>query len=146
MRKNILLLVSVLLLLGIGMAAFANSAFRTVSRTTMSCCCCHGDSCPMKNKDKASADAKSCCDNCDCCTGDSCPMKNKDKASADKTSADARSCCDNCDSCKGDSCPMKMKHDQKDGMTMPMPMDDKSGDTKSCDCPCCHDKDAKTDG
>jgi hypothetical protein len=80
-----------------------------------------------------SAKATSCC----CCKGDSCPMKDKSKTTADAKS----SCCDDCDCCKGDSCPMKMKHDQKDSMAMPM--DDKSGDKKSCDCSCCHHEDAK---
>src|SRR5260221_13325518 len=107
MKKNILVFVSVLVMLGFTMA-FANNAGRIIDGKSMSCCC-KGDSCPMKDKDKASADAKSCCNNCDCC--------------------------------KGDSCPMKMKHDQKDGMAVPMAA--KTDDAKSCDCPCCqHDKDA----
>lgn len=124
MRKNVLLLVSVLLLLGIGMA-FANGVGRTINRTAMSCCCCKGDSCPLKNKDKTSA-SSTAKDDCDC------PLKTTDKASADTMSPD------NCDCCAGDSCPMKMKGDHKDSMTMPATTDATSGDAKSCDCPCCH--------
>ena len=150
MKKKIAVLVSVLLMLGFTMA-FANTAGRITDGKSMSSCCCKGDSCPMKDKDKTSADTKSCFDNCDCCKGDSCPMKMKhDQMSgmtmpmtSDVKADDAKSCRDNCDCCKGDDCPMKMKHDQKDGMIMPMAKDARTADAKSCGCSCCnHDKDA----
>lgn len=105
MNKKLILVIFALLLLGIGAASFAYQT-DIEKQTAMSCCCCGGDSCPMKNKDKASADAKSCCDNCDCCKGDNCPMKTKGR-STDSTaipagqagSGDAKNC--DCSCCHG---------------------------------------------
>jgi hypothetical protein len=111
MKKKLFLIITVLLFLGIGVAVFAYNKAAAGKQTAMSCCCCKGDSCPMKNKDMASMDAKSCCDNCDCCKGDSCPMKTKGQTTDSTTT-----------------------------QTVPTA----AGDAKTCDCSCCHDKDAKT--
>ena len=109
MKKKLLLIIAAMIVLGISFAAFAYA--RTLSGTqAMSCCCCKGDSCPMKDKDKVSMDAKSCCDSCDCC--------------------------------KGDNCPMKTKGQSADSVTPVVPT--AAGDTKTCDCSCCHGKDSTT--
>ena len=98
MKKKILLTFMAVFFLGIGVAAFAYNTAGTAGRTAMSCCCCHGDSCPMKSKDSATGEKASCCDNCDCCKGDSCPMKKKGDATqapnadAKDNKADAKSC------------------------------------------------------
>ena len=107
MKNRILVLVSVLVMLGFTMA-FANTAGRIIDGKSMSCSCCRGDSCPMKDKDKTSADAKSCCDNCDCCKGDDCPMKMKHDQkdsmampmAKDAKTGDVKSC--DCSCCQHD--------------------------------------------
>lgn len=132
MKKRILLAITVLMVFGLAIAALAYTQANVAKKAAVSCCCCSGDSCPMKNKD-GSADAKvSCCDkdNC-CCKGDSCPMKNKDAAGSEKASC----CC-----CSGDSCPLK-----KDGEVTHETMTDVKheaaiGDSKTCCCSCCKDK------
>lgn len=84
--------ISVLLVLGLSVAAFAYKTTNNSLKTAMACCC-KGDSCPMKNKTSGATDAKadSCCDNPDCCckNGDSCPMKAKSDA-AQTTSVDMK--------------------------------------------------------
>src|SRR5215208_2937067 len=92
--KRLILAISVLLVLGLAGAAIAYNR-SAVAETAMSCCCCAGDSCPMK-KDAASKDAASCCDD-GCCKDGSCAMKKGGAASTENMPAD---------------CPM-MKH--KDG-------------------------------
>ena len=97
MKKRILLVISVLMVLGLTIAAFAYN--KTNNENGAMDCCAKSDSCPMKNKNAQNAEAQakdSCCDMPDCCcNGDSCPMKKQgENASAN--------CC-------GDSCPMKDK-------------------------------------
>lgn len=79
MRKRILLTVSVLMLFGLAIAAYAYTTTTAGNQTAMSCCK-DGGSCPMKNKDATTT--ASCCDDANCCcnSADSCPMKNHDNA------------------------------------------------------------------
>ena len=76
MNKRILLVISVLMLFGLAIVAFAYNQTNTMNQTAMSCCC-KGDSCPMKNKDASASSTAACCDDPNCCCkgGDSCPMK-----------------------------------------------------------------------
>lgn len=102
MKRNIILALSVFMILGLAMSAFAFTTTAFASMTATSCCCCSGDSCPMKKKDATGKEVASCCDNCDCCKGDSCPMKKKgEKMSmpSDKTAGD-KDC--NCSCCHHD--------------------------------------------
>src|SRR6187431_684946 len=121
--KRLILAISVLLVLGLAAAAIAYNR-TAVSETAMSCCCCSGDSCPMK-KDSASGETASCCDN-GCCKDGSCAMKKDGAASAEHMPAD---------------CPM-MKH--KDGEALHATMTEEQhqamqADGKSCCCACCKD-------
>ena len=106
MKRKIILALSVVVVLGLSIAAFALTKTTVSSVTAMSCCCCKGDSCPMKKKDVSGKDTASCCDNCDCCKGDSCPMKNKgEKASVmnsdvNKAATDTADC--DCSCCHPD--------------------------------------------
>ena len=79
MKKRILLVISVVLVLGLGIAAFAFKATNNSPKTAAACCCADGV-CPMKGKGSATGEkTASCCDMPDCCCkggGDSCPMKN----------------------------------------------------------------------
>ncbi len=79
MNKRSILAIAVMLVFGLSVAAFAYQQTTGTDRTAMSCCCCNGDSCPMKKKDASTGEKASCCDDCDCCKGDSCPMKKKGK-------------------------------------------------------------------
>jgi hypothetical protein len=89
MKTRILLAMTVLIVLGLAVAAVAYTRTSLVEPTTMACC---KDSCPMKSKDKNAGEKKECCDKPDCCCkGDSCPMKNKDAKNAEKS--DAKTCC-----------------------------------------------------
>ena len=84
MKKKILLTFIAIFVLGIGIAAYAVNAAGSWTTKAMSCCCCKGDSCPMKKKDGATAAAgekASCCDNCACCKDGSCDMKREGGAS-----------------------------------------------------------------
>ena len=103
MKRKIILAISVLVVLGLSIAAFAFTNSTVLSKTATSCCCCSGDSCPMKKKDASGKETASCCDNCDCCKGDSCPMKKKGEkvsalidnsgtATADKAGCDCPCC------------------------------------------------------
>ena len=122
--KRLILAISVLLVLGLAAAAIAYNR-TAVAQTAMSCCCCSGESCPMK-KDSASGDTASCCKD-DCCKDGSCPMKKDGAGSAENMPAD---------------CPM-MKH--KDGAASHATMTEAEhqamqADDKSCSCTCCKDK------
>jgi len=142
MRKKIFIVMSAMLIFGLAIAVFSYGNTTNLTAKAMACCCCSGDSCPMKKKDADGKVVASTHEGCDCC-GDSCPMMKKD-ADGKTMKMDA------------DSCPM-MKKDA-DGKTMkmdadscPMMKDDASATTgtavkhemkmangKSCDCPCCH--------
>lgn len=133
MRYKVLIITAAILLFGVSFAVYAyNSTNQSVTETVAaSCCCCTGDSCPMKGNDgKAMAghdmkmgEGHSCC-------GDSCPMKAKGEsamAGHEMKAGEGHSCC-------GDSCPMKGKdgkamagHDMKmaDGASCPMMKDGK---------------------
>src|SRR5438045_9343684 len=75
--KRLILAISVLLVLGLAVAAIAYNRSAVVE-TAMSCCCCSGDSCPMKKDGTATAD--SCC-NDGCCKDGSCAMTKDGAAS-----------------------------------------------------------------
>jgi hypothetical protein len=96
MKKKILIVISALMIFGLAIAVYAINQSEVTGSADKAACCCMGDSCPMKSKENAAADAShkgmSCC-------GDSCPMKSGAAA------ATTGSCCD----CCGDSCPMKAK-------------------------------------
>ena len=99
MKKRIVLIVSALLIFAFGVFAATYDRTSAESKTAVSCCCCSGDSCPMKSKgETAAAGEKQDC----CCKGDSCPMK-KDHAGAMQMNAspDAKTSCD-CSCCKHD--------------------------------------------
>ena len=114
--KRIILAISVLLVLGLSVAAIAYNTNNVVDAAAASCC---GDSCPMK-KDAAGKDTASCCDE-DCCKGDSCPMKTAAGAAAHHP----------------DSCPMKGKDGQASHESMTAAEHDAmKADGKSC-CSCC---------
>lgn len=135
MKKRILLVISAMLLFGIGIAVFAYNT--TGTDTAAAACCCKGDSCPMKKKD-ASATATtrekaSCCDDCDCCKGDSCPMKKAGAASHAEMKMEGH-----------ESCPMMKKADASASMTAHHEAAAKDG---TCSCACCakHKTEKKTD-
>jgi hypothetical protein len=100
MKAKILLTISILMVFGLTIAAYA---YTTIASTKIgtSCCC--------KNAE-AQKDAASCCAKDSCCkSADSCPMKK------DTASKDAASCCAKDDCCckgEGDSCPIKGKKDE----------------------------------
>lgn len=82
MKKRILLAITVLLVFGLAIVAFAyNKTNHTSHKASMECCCKDGV-CPMKGKGAASGEqTASCCDSPDCCCkGGACPMKNKSDA------------------------------------------------------------------
>lgn len=125
MKRRIILAISVMMVLGLAVAAIAYTRTGVTNKAAMSCCC-SGDSCPMKGKDTSGAEKASCCDKDDCCCkGGSCPMKGKD--SAEKHSA---SCCD-----KAESCPMK----KKDGSASHVMVKHETSaeGEKTCCCSCC---------
>lgn len=88
MKKRSLLVIAAFLVFGLGAGTLAYQQTNETASTAMSCCCCSGDSCPMKKKDASGKETASCCDNCSCCKGEN--------------------------SCSGDSCPMKKKGDSAD--------------------------------
>ncbi|HUR97971.1 MAG TPA: hypothetical protein VMZ26_07910 [Pyrinomonadaceae bacterium] len=117
--KRIILAISVLLVLGLAVAAIALNP-SGVTQTAAASCCSHGaDSCPTK-KDGSGKETASCCDE-GCCKGDSCPMKKGGDASAQHP----------------DSCPMKHKDGQASHATMTdAEHQAMKADGKSC-CDCC---------
>lgn len=97
MKKKVITALTVVFALCLALTVYAFNGNGTITKTKADCCA-KKDSCPMKNKENASAEKASCCDKDDCCCkGDSCPMKmNGEKMS------EGKECC-----CKGGSCPMK---------------------------------------
>ncbi|MET0753424.1 MAG: hypothetical protein ABWZ66_08625 [Pyrinomonadaceae bacterium] len=113
MKKRILLAITVLLVFGLAVVAFAYNKSNQSSRKASMECCCKDGVCPMKNKDAGVADAKAttaCCDSPDCCCkgeGDSCPMKNKGETS-NASSVDLKNVTFvSGESCKKDCCKHK---------------------------------------
>ena len=160
MRHRSILTITTLFVLGFGIAGFASGGPTGVF-PTVSCCCCSGDSCPMK-KDAAGKSVAAGHENCDCCIGDgaSCPMMKK----GDNAAAGEHACC--CCGGDGESCPMMKKGenvsaDMKTGEGPSCPMMKKGdgdadagmmhehhmkmADGSACSCPCCqHDNMEKT--
>ena len=135
MRSRILLVISAMLVLGIGIAVYAFNVAGT-DAATAACCCCT-ESCPMKKGEKATAStadtatADQKADATHSCCGDSCPMKGKaakhDGMNHDMKGGEA-------------SCPMMKggKTDAKTGAPAHHDMDHKmTADGHSCACPCC---------
>ena len=91
MKKKILLIISVLILVGIGIATVAYTQ-TSASKETVSCCCKDG-SCPMKSHsgDQTAAMKEGKAD-CPCCKDDNCPMKK------DTSTTQGQQACD-CDCC-----------------------------------------------
>src|SRR5215204_1911175 len=121
--KRLILAISVLLVLGLAGAAIAYNR-SAVPETAMSCCCCSGDSCPMKKDGAATA---SCCDD-GCCKDGSCAMKKDGVASAEQMPAD---------------CPMMKKKDGATSHAATMTEAEHEAmqaDGKSCCCSCCKAK------
>ncbi|MEO8572905.1 MAG: hypothetical protein ABI481_02965 [Pyrinomonadaceae bacterium] len=119
--KRIILAISVLLVLGLAVAAIAYNRNTVTQTVAAASCCSHGaDSCPMK-KDAAGKETASCCDE-DCCKGDSCPMKTAAGGSSHHA----------------DSCPMNDKDGQASHATMTEAQHEAmKADGKSCCCSCC---------
>jgi hypothetical protein len=90
------------LLLGLMLVVFIVGVAQTTSKgdqkkqgetcCAMDSCCCHGDSCDMKESTKDSGGQNGCC----CCSGDSCDMKMEAKMNH----SSAEGCC----------CNVKTKH------------------------------------
>src|SRR5205085_171648 len=93
MKKRFLLIISLLILVGLGIATVVYT--QTSSSKPAVACCCKDGSCPMKShsgdQSTAMKDGKT---DCPCCKDDNCPMK-KDNASA---AAQGQPACD-CDCC-----------------------------------------------
>jgi len=143
MNRKLMFTIATLIVLAMGIVAFAYTTTGNDTPTAKASCTCCGDSCPMKNKDAkaqttAAGDAKTSCD-CSCCKGDSCPMKNKDAKTNATAAGDAKASCD----CCGDSCPMKGDHSSMSAMDLKGIDMKKDGAMK--DCPCCHHKMDKKD-
>jgi hypothetical protein len=145
MRTRILIFAVAVLVFGVAIAAYAyNRSISAADKAAVSCCCCSGDSCPMKIKGeatavKASAETKSCCDDCSCCKAgaESCPMKMKGEKMAAVEGKHPESCPMMTGSAK--SLDAKMAADEHH-RTM-------GAEGKSCcGCSCCGRKDkAKTE-
>ena len=128
MKKKIFLVFSVMMVLGLAVAIFALNTSSRTERTAMSCCCCSGDSCPLKDKNAAArSDAAATTDGCSCC-GDSCPMKKSNDAKTGSASGDMKDC-PMMKAHAGDT----MRHDAKVG---------EDGKAHSCSC-CEHGMDKK---
>lgn len=50
MKKQTLLAIAALMIFGLGAGTLAYQQTNGTAKTAMSCCCCKGDSCPMKAK------------------------------------------------------------------------------------------------
>jgi hypothetical protein len=130
MKKRILLAISVLLVLGLAIVAFAYTKTNHPREKAAMACCCKDGVCPMKDKNAGAATIAdrqnaSCCDSPDCCckggSGDSCPMKKQGEKTSQTTNdemknvtvvSDDENCCQTgADCCKngGGACCKKHK-------------------------------------
>lgn len=105
MKKNFLIALTAIFVLGLAMAVYAFNRTNDLGKTSASCCA-KSDACPMKSHNMQTAEnhsTASCCDMEDCCCKNgSCPMKKQGENVSDN-------CCSNC--C-GEACPMKDKQAQ----------------------------------
>ena len=102
MKNRILVSLALVLTMCFVVTVYAYNGTSATTDKTKANCCADKDSCPMKSKDKNSADKASCCDKEDCCCkGDSCPMKSNGEKTEGKSD-----CC-------GGSCPMKKDADKQ---------------------------------
>lgn len=124
MRSKVLVIITAMLLFGVGFAAYAYNSTSTTDTVAASCCCCSGDSCPMKTADGKAAVKTEGEHSCSCCAAHAAKA-----TSADGKTEAGHSCC-------GDSCPMKAGHkmegmaDHK--MVANMKHEMKMGDGASC--------------
>ncbi|MEQ1604006.1 MAG: hypothetical protein ABL999_03985 [Pyrinomonadaceae bacterium] len=158
MRSKLLVIVTAVLLFGVGIAVYAYNSTTTNAETTAASCC--GDSCPMKKAGaKTTGETAHEC----CCKGDSCPMLAKDAKHGEKMAmaANGEHSCPmmaekkdgmaghDMKMANGESCPMmkegkdaKMSEVHKGMAGMDHKDQAKSGD--SCSCACCnHNKEKK---
>lgn len=133
MRSKVLVIITAVLLFGVGFAVYAFNSTPSTDTVAASCCCCSGDSCPMKASGEKAAKTEGS-HSCSCCASHA----NKAASPDGKTEA-GNSCC-------GDSCPMKsgskmegmaghkmepgMKHEMKmgEGHSCPMMNGDKAAE------------------
>ena len=162
MKRRIILALAALMVFGLAIATVAFSSQTNVSTVT-ACCCCSGDSCPMKKKDAVAKDASlkdgaSCCDGCEHCKGgaESCPMM-KDGAHSGEHAKGAHSCCpmmkdaahayssghdtakhgEHHDKSMTASCPMKDRPEAKATGEAVATAPVAAADAKGCSCACC---------
>lgn len=132
MKKKIFLVMSAVLVFGLAIAVYAfNTAGSVDASTKAACCCCKGDTCPMKDKNAAATDKTAAHDGCDCCQGgaDACPMKKGDTAAGDiKTEGGMKP---DMKMANGEMCPM-MKGDANHKMDGEMNPDMKMANGEMC--------------
>jgi hypothetical protein len=161
MNKKVLLAAATVLVFGLAVVAIAYTGSTEPNIATVSCCCCSGDSCPMKNKDAAGKAAAAAHEGCECCGGDadSCPMMKKDASGNPVKMASGAECpmmkkdaaaAENVVAGDAKSCPMMKKADgaAAAGATDVKHEDHhmKMGDGKNgCSCACCRKDGEKTD-
>ncbi len=120
MKKRLLIIISVMLVFGLGIVVYAVNSSRDKSAAATNCC----DNCPMKSKDAKAGDKMAMGDCKDCQKGENCPMKKgQNAAGTDAKMAD------------GDACPMMMKDGSVDMKGMKHDM--KGGDMKMADGEAC---------
>lgn len=112
MKKRILMVATVLVVLGMAIAAVAYQRASVSGNHAAMSCCCKGDSCPMKAQNAAAGHtATECCEDPRCCCkgeGDACPMKKGEGAHTvgaemKHTAMDGKTECCSCPCCKKDS-------------------------------------------
>lgn len=160
MRSKILVIITAMLIFGVGFAVYAyNSTSTTTDTVAASCCCCTGDSCPMKAADGKTAAKAEGSHEC-CCKGDgaSCPMKAKgENAASGEHSCPMMSAAKH-EGMAGHKMPAGAKHEMKadgEGHSCPMMKEGKMAEHKAageahkgmdhskmdghagCSCPCC---------
>jgi hypothetical protein len=157
MKKQTLLAIAALMIFGLGAGTLAYQQTGSTARSATSCCCCKGDSCPMKQKDASGKETAVTHENCDCCAGcaESCPMMKKDADGKAMKMDGAHSCpmmkkdgeisataatavktegAESCPMMKGEASQkvVGMKHEMR-------------ADGKSHSCPCCSRQKEKKD-